>query len=157
MRFRVVACSTTKPKNCLATSAFSSRSRFFVNTVTSHTGSSIFSPTNQRNSRLYSHCSINRRSLRTVYRTCKMSARRSFSGGIDGRPIVTCICENAREDVSDFPDGSQRMIGRDTLLRRQITEHCRLLMVKASHKTILCDYVLVAKPWSYFFRSLLVF
>jgi hypothetical protein len=54
----------------LATSAFSSRSRFLVNTVTSHTGSSIFNPTNHRNSRLYSSFSISRRSLRTEYSTC---------------------------------------------------------------------------------------
>jgi hypothetical protein len=35
-----------------ATSAFSSRSRFFVNTVGTHTVSSTPSPTNQRYSRL---------------------------------------------------------------------------------------------------------
>src|SRR5215472_3094799 len=109
MRLKALACSTTKPKNCLATSAFSSRSRFFVNTVTSHTGSSIFSPTNQRNSRLYSNCSINRRSLRTVYSTCKMSARRSFSGGIDGRPILEYICENARDNCFNTMSVISRM------------------------------------------------
>jgi hypothetical protein len=49
----------------LATSCSSSRSRFFVNTVASHTGSSMFIPTSQRNSTLYSISSINSRSLRT--------------------------------------------------------------------------------------------
>src|SRR5262245_33104546 len=29
-------------------------------------------------------------------------------------------------------------------------------MVKAAHKIILGDYLVIAKPWSYFFRSLLV-
>jgi len=31
-----------------------------------------------------------------------------------------------------------------------------LLMVKAAHKIILGDYLVLSKPWSYFFRSLLV-
>jgi hypothetical protein len=39
-------------RNLCATSASSSRSRFFVNTVGTHTGSSTPSPTNQRYSRL---------------------------------------------------------------------------------------------------------
>src|SRR5512142_2681211 len=46
------ACSTTSPRNSLATSASSSRSRFLVNTVASQTSSSRFSPTNQRNKML---------------------------------------------------------------------------------------------------------
>ena len=33
-------------------------------------------------------CSISMRSLRTVYRICSSRARSSFSGGIDGRPVV---------------------------------------------------------------------
>jgi len=43
----------------------SDRSRFFVKTVTSHTGASMPRPTNQRSSRLYSSGSTNGRSLRT--------------------------------------------------------------------------------------------
>src|SRR6202167_6068648 len=66
MRSNDWACSTTNWKNCFATSASSRRFRFLVNTVTSHTGSSIFNPTNHRNSMLYSNCSISIRSLRTV-------------------------------------------------------------------------------------------
>src|SRR6266849_1033448 len=46
------ACFTTACKNFCEISPASSRSRFLVNTVTSHTASSISSPTNQRNSRL---------------------------------------------------------------------------------------------------------
>ena len=46
------ACSTTCAKNSLAISPSNSRSRFLLNTVASHTSSSNFSPTNQRNSRL---------------------------------------------------------------------------------------------------------
>src|SRR5450432_3882259 len=46
------ACSTTCPRNCFATSASNSRSRFLVNTVGSPTSSSRFNPTNQRNSML---------------------------------------------------------------------------------------------------------
>ena len=73
-------------KNFSAMSPSKSRSRFLVNTVGTHTASSMFRPTNHRNSRLYSNCSINIRSLRTVYNTCKSNARNNFSGGIDGRP-----------------------------------------------------------------------
>src|SRR3984957_14583659 len=39
-------------RNCRATSPSSSRSRFLLNVLASHTGASIDSPTNQRNSRL---------------------------------------------------------------------------------------------------------
>src|SRR5437763_7140394 len=63
-------------------------------TVTSQTGSSRLRPTNQRNNRLYSNCSINIRSLRTVYRTCNSNARSNFSGGIDRRPMSEYIFEN---------------------------------------------------------------
>jgi hypothetical protein len=40
------------------------------------------------NSRLQSSCSINSRSLRTEYSTCRRSARSNFSGAIDGRPVL---------------------------------------------------------------------
>jgi len=88
------ACSTTNWKNCFATSASSRRFRFLVNTVTSHTGSSMFNPTNHRNSMLYSSCSVSMRSLRTVYSTCNSRARSSFSGGIDRRPSLAYMREN---------------------------------------------------------------
>ena len=39
---------------------------------------------NMGSHRLYSNCSINIRSLRTVYNTCNSNARSNFSGGIDG-------------------------------------------------------------------------
>src|SRR5258708_3463732 len=42
----------TSARKSLATSASSKRSRFLVNTVASHTASSKFSPTNQRNKML---------------------------------------------------------------------------------------------------------
>jgi hypothetical protein len=44
--------ASTAAKNFPTTSPRSSRSRFLVNTVTSHTGASIPRPTNQRNSML---------------------------------------------------------------------------------------------------------
>ena len=44
-------------------------------------------PTNQRNMRLYSSCSISCRSERIEKNACSSNARSSFSGGIDGRPI----------------------------------------------------------------------
>src|SRR6059036_1746993 len=47
------------------------------------------------------------------------------------------------------------MVRWNTLLRRQVAEHRRLLMIGAAHKTILYDYVLTAKSPTYFFRSLL--
>src|SRR5512132_2382708 len=46
------ASSRMAPKNLLAISPPNSRSRFLVNTVTSHTGSSMPRPTNQRNNKL---------------------------------------------------------------------------------------------------------
>ena len=61
-----LACASTCSKNAVATSPANSRSRFFVKTVTSHTGASSSRPTNQRNSRLYCSCSIKSRSLRSL-------------------------------------------------------------------------------------------
>jgi hypothetical protein len=78
--------ASTAAMNFAATSASSSRSRFFVNTVASHTGSSMPSPTNQRNSRLKSSCSMSWRSERTEKNACSSEARSNFSGAIDGRP-----------------------------------------------------------------------
>jgi hypothetical protein len=46
---RAIINGATSARKSLATSAFSKRSRFLVNTVASHTASSKFSPTNQRN------------------------------------------------------------------------------------------------------------
>src|SRR5258706_4886329 len=51
-RWSFSACASTRAKNSLAMSPSSSRSRFLLNTVGTHTASSIPSPTNQRNSRL---------------------------------------------------------------------------------------------------------
>jgi hypothetical protein len=61
---------------------------FLVKVVGAHTASSIARPTNRRNSRLYSSCSITIRSLRTEYSTWSRSARNRCSGGIEGRPVV---------------------------------------------------------------------
>jgi len=55
-----------------------------------HPHSSMPIPTNQRNSKLYSSCSISIRSLRTEYSTCR-KARKRCSGGIDGRPVAAYI------------------------------------------------------------------
>src|SRR5215472_18415090 len=60
LRFRTLVM------NLRAISPSNRRSRFLQKTVVSQTTSSIDSPTNQRNRRLYSSCSINRRSERTV-------------------------------------------------------------------------------------------
>jgi hypothetical protein len=38
------------------------------------------------------------------------------------------------------------MVCWNTLLRRQVAEHRRLLMIGTAHKTILYDYVFEAKP-----------
>ena len=80
------ACCITAPSNRCATSPAINRSRFFVNTVASHSCSSIPKPTNQRNSKSYLIRSISCRSLRIAYSTCSSSARIKCSGGIDGRP-----------------------------------------------------------------------
>src|SRR6267378_8252136 len=73
--------ATTSSKKARAMSPASSRSRFLVNVVGTQTASSIAKPTNQRNSRLYSSCSISIRSLRTEYSTWSSSARNKCSGG----------------------------------------------------------------------------
>src|SRR4029077_5860112 len=57
---------STPAKNFTAISPSSRRSRFLQNTVASQTGSSADNPTNQRNKRLYSSCSMSCRSERTV-------------------------------------------------------------------------------------------
>jgi hypothetical protein len=57
-----------------------------VNTVGTQTGSSMPSPTDQRNIRLSSICSIRCRSERTENRIWSKLARISRSGGIEGRP-----------------------------------------------------------------------
>src|SRR5271165_4202945 len=80
------ACSTTASSKRCDTSPASRRSRFLLNTVVSQAASSIPSPTNHRNSRLKSICSISCRSLRIAYSTCNSRARSSCSGGIEGRP-----------------------------------------------------------------------
>ena len=46
-----LSCDSTAARNWAAISPSSSRSRFLVKVVASHTGSSMPSPTNQRNSR----------------------------------------------------------------------------------------------------------
>jgi hypothetical protein len=88
------AAPTTAAKNACATSPCNSRSRFFEKLVASHTRSLIPSPTNQRNSRLYSSCSTSIRSERTEYNSCNSNARNSCSGGTDGRPSFEYSCSN---------------------------------------------------------------
>ena len=73
-------------RNLRAMSVVKSRSRFFVKTVGTQTGSSTPSPTNHRNSRLYCICSINCRSDRIVNKIWISTARKSRSGAIEGRP-----------------------------------------------------------------------
>jgi len=63
-RFTSGKATSSARKRC-ATSPASSRSRFFENTLASHTGSSTPSPTNQRNRRSNSSRSISWRSERT--------------------------------------------------------------------------------------------
>src|SRR5208282_1305188 len=52
---------------------------------------------NQRNNRLYSNCSQNIRSLRTVYSAIKSEAFNNRSGGIEGRPTSLYICSTTGE------------------------------------------------------------
>jgi hypothetical protein len=63
-RVRTFGCASTVGRNRLATSPASSRSRFLVKVVASHTGSSTPRPTNQRNSRSKSSRSTSWRSER---------------------------------------------------------------------------------------------
>lgn len=85
---RLTGLSASSPaRKACATSVSSRRSRLCVNAVGCQTAASISSPTNQRNSRLSSICSISIRSERTEKNACNSVARRSISGGIEGRPI----------------------------------------------------------------------
>ena len=93
------AWAWTASKKAAAPSPASSRSRFLVNVVGCQTGSSIFKPTNQRNSRLSLSSSISSRSLRIVYSTCSNRARNNCSGGIDGRPVLAYRPANLRDIV----------------------------------------------------------
>ena len=68
----------------------------------------MFNPTNHRNSRLYCNCSISSRSLRIVYRICSSSARTSFSGAIDGRPVA----EYSSLNLADNPCSTSSIILR---------------------------------------------
>ncbi len=70
-------------------SVFNRRSRFFVNTVGTQTGSSIPGPKNQWNSRLYCICSINCRPDRIANRIWIRPARISRSDTIEGRSKST--------------------------------------------------------------------
>src|SRR4051794_11549166 len=89
----------TSLKKRLATSALISRSRFLLYTVGTQTASSMFRPTNQRNSRLYCSCSISIRSLRSEYSNCSRSALSSFSGAIEGRPNAAYMSSNNGESA----------------------------------------------------------
>src|SRR5438034_794010 len=116
----------------------SNRSRFLVNVVGTHTASSIARPTNQRNSRLYSSCSISIRSLRTEYSTWSSSARNRCSGGIDGRPVFAYIASKPRRQppqglIRHRANHPQRVIGRHALLRRQVTKQVAALLVVSAH------------------------
>jgi hypothetical protein len=64
-------------------SVLNTRSRFLGKTVGTHTGSSIESPTNRRNRRLYWSWE---RSEPIEKRICTRLARRSRSHAIEGRP-----------------------------------------------------------------------
>jgi hypothetical protein len=87
--------ASTPAKKCVAMSPSSTRARFFVQVVASHTASSNCTPTNQRNNMLYSSCSTSCRSLRPEDSTCSTSARSRRAGAIEGRPragyrVVKC-------------------------------------------------------------------
>jgi hypothetical protein len=76
-----------------------SRCRFFENVLASKLGSTMSIPRNQRNSRLYSSCSHNCRSLRTVYSAIKTIPFSKRSGGTEGRPVSAYIASN-KGDIS---------------------------------------------------------
>src|ERR1039458_287367 len=67
-----IVLRTTSPEN--------RRSRFLAKLVASHACSLSGSPTNQRNSRLYSSCSTGIRSLCTEYSICSKSAQQLQKG-----------------------------------------------------------------------------
>ena len=85
-----------------------------MNTVATQTGQPLFSPTNQRHSRLYCNCSISRRLLPTVYRICSSSARKSFSGAIEGRPMLAYSSPN----FADNPFSNSSVIRRIDRIRK---------------------------------------
>ena len=112
-----------------ATSPPDNRSRFFVNTVTSQKRSSVSRPTNQRNDKLYSSCSINIRSLRIEYKTWSNSARNNCSGASGGRTTRLRVqaaerpIQPRQRPIRHLARRAKRMIKRNSRLRRHIAEH----------------------------------
>ena len=74
-----------------------------------------------------------------LYSICSSSARSSFSGGIDGRPIVEYSRSNRGDSrcerrVGHLPNRPQRMVRSDARLRRDVAEHRVVARIVASHR-----------------------
>src|SRR6218665_571785 len=80
------AVSSTSLKKATTASCSIRRWRFLLNTVGTHTASSIARPRNQRNNMLYWVCSMSWRSEHALNRICSSIARSSSSGAMLGRP-----------------------------------------------------------------------
>ena len=84
-----------------------------------------------------------------MYRICSNSARSSFSGGIDGRPVQDYIWSKRRESLCSASSVSRRMTRRGwslrtPLLQAEVAEHRVLMKILSSHRgnntTHLCFY-----------------
>jgi len=109
-----------------------------VKTVGTQTASSIDSPTNHRNNRLYWSCSISSRSLRIEYSACSSSARSNCSGGIDGRPIDEYIASKRVESACKATSvicriNRSRVLRRDPSVGRDVIEEMTGLLIVTAH------------------------
>src|SRR5690348_16800673 len=126
--------------NWLAMSPSIKRSRFLVNTVTSQISSSSDSPTNQRNSRLYSSCSISCRSEADRIEGLQQQGSKQ-SLGRDRRPTKPGVQplefrrQRRQRLVHNPQDRSQRMILWNPSLAIHITEQHVAPHIPSAHRT----------------------
>ena len=127
-------------------SVVSSRSRFLVNTVATHTGSSMPRPTNQRNIRLYCICSINWRVVPTARLWRDPNGKQDLDQAGPDKPLGCNrrateigiergkLAVEAGESVVDhLPDLAQRMPGRNALLKIHVAEQRTARFIHPAH------------------------
>lgn len=143
--------SMSAARNSRATSACNSRSRFLANTVGCQTCASIGSPTNPRNKRLSSICSISIRVVpkarlqRDAHREKRLQKRRAQQMPRRDRRTahprterLEPTIQRGQRLVRQRPDRPQRMIRGDALLEPQIAEQTLVTIIAPAHGDPAC-------------------